>query len=131
MNILDWSSKKLDVPVASPLSAECEASLEAYSRIKWMRSLISDVLGVQEMSATIKTDSKSLLDAVHNSTSVKDKRALVGIATLRAVPEYDNTNIVWVPGKANLADHLTKTTTNADEFRQTLSTGVYTPSLAE
>ena len=123
MNVLDWTSHKLDVPVASPLAGECEAALEAYSRIKWMRSLIKDILGQEEMPAIIRTDSKSLCDSVASSSQVKDKRAMVGISTLRAVPEFDGTQLEWIPGKENLADHLTKTTSNAEQLRYVLHEG--------
>ena len=123
MNVLDWTSHKLDVPVASPLAGECEAALEAYSRIKWMRSLIKDILGIEDMSAIIRTDSKSLTDSVASSSQVKDKRAMVGISTLRAIPEFDGTRLEWIPGKLNLADHLTKTTTNAEQLRDVLQDG--------
>ena len=125
MNILDWSSKKLEIPVASPLAGEVEASLEAYGRITWMRSLFSDSTGGHQAKARIVTDSKSLLDSVTNCNMVKDKRSLVGISTLRAIPQHDNTEVVWVQGKDHLADHLTKIGTNADIFRQVLKSGIY------
>ena len=125
LNVLDWSSKKLEVPVGSPLAGEVEASLEAYGRIKWMRSLVSDSTGIQDISAEIITDSKSLLDALGNCNMVKDKRSLVGISTLRAIPEFDNTKISWIAGKLHLADHLTKIGTNADILREVLRTGIY------
>ena len=90
-----------------------------------MRSLITDSTGQDLIPAAIITDSKSLLDSVANCNMVKDKRSLVGISTLRAVPEHDNTQIVWVAGKDNLADHLTKTGTNVEVFRNVLETGMY------
>ena len=123
--MLDWCSKKLDVPVGSPLAGEVEAALEAYGRIKWMRSLMTDSTGQDLIPAAIITDSKSLLDSVANCNMVKDKRSLVGISALRAVPEHDDTQIVWVAGKDNLADHLTKTGTNVELFRNVLETGSY------
>ena len=84
-----------------------------------MRSLITDSTGQDLISAAIITDSKSLLDSVANCNMV------AGISTLRAVPGHDDTQIVWVAGKDNLADHLTKTGTNVEVFRDGLETGVY------
>ena len=75
------------------------------------------------MSAIIRTESKSLTDSVASSSQVKDKRAMVGISTLRAIPEFDGTRLQWIPGKLNLADHLTKTTTNAEQLRDVLQDG--------
>ena len=40
MNVVDWKSKKLDIPCASPLAAEGEAAIEAYGRLKFNRELI-------------------------------------------------------------------------------------------
>ena len=90
-----------------------------------MRSLFSDSTGGHQAKARIVTDSKSLLDSVTNCNMVKDKRSLVGISTLRAIPQHDNTEVVWVQGKDHLADHLTKIGTNADIFRQVLKSGKY------
>ena len=83
-----------------------------------MRSLITDSTGQDLISAAIITDSKSLLDSANCNM-------VAGISTLRAVPEHDDTQIVWVAGKDNLADHLTKTGTNVEVFKAGLETGVY------
>ena len=124
-NILDWTSHKLAVPVTSPLAGEAEAALESYSRIKWMRSLIAEVTGKLDTPATMMIDSKSLKDAVGNSNAVKDKRSLVSISTLRAIPDCDNIQVLWTPGKDNLGDHLTKTSTNSEILRETLATSKF------
>ena len=123
-NILDWSSQKMSIPITSPLAGECEAALEAYSRVKWIRSLIMDMSGITDMKATIMSDSKSLISSINNSAQVRDKRSMICVATLRAVYEHDGVAIVWTPGYDNLADHLTKTTTNARIVRQMLKSGI-------
>ena len=110
--VFEWSSAKLAMPVTSPLAAECEAALEGYTRL---RAIVGDLTGNQEISV----DSKSLWDSV----KVKDKRSMIGISTLRAIPDYDNVEFDWTPGVANLADHLTKNGTNGENLRQALNCG--------
>ena len=42
MNVVDWSSKKLDIPSASPLAAEAEAALKAFGKVKFTKSIDGD-----------------------------------------------------------------------------------------
>ena len=128
MNVLDWNAQKMQVPVTSPLSGECEAALEGYSRIKWIRSLYEEIVGKQAVRAVIRTDSKSLVSSINSAAQVKDKRAMVCVATLRAIYQHDDVEIIWTPGSTNIADHLTKTTTNGNILRKLLEGEAWKPS---
>ena len=121
--VLDWQSNKLPIPAASPLTGEATAALDAYCKIPWLRSLLSDMTGVEKVPAVLLTDSNSLKDAVQSSTTTKDKRALVSIATIRRVPEEENIKIAWVSSSNQLADCLTKPGVNPVRLRQILSEG--------
>ena len=112
MNIIDWSSKKLDIPSASPLAAEAEAALEAFGKVKFTKTLLMEMLGQSDFKAKIVTDSKSLKQAVESDNSVKDKRTAVAVCTLRKCREFENIDVAWVDGENQLADILTKPSVN-------------------
>jgi len=44
MNIVDWSSRKLDIPTASPLAAEAETALVAFGTAKFSEALIMKLI---------------------------------------------------------------------------------------
>ena len=122
-NIIDWQANKLPIPAASPLTGEAAAALDSYGKIVWLKDLAKDFLGKDGIPAVIVTDSKSLEQAVRTTTSLKDKRALVTISTLRRIPAMEGIEIIWCQAGDQLADILTKPGVKADKLRQILSTG--------
>ena len=112
MNVVDWSSKKLDIPSTSPLAAEAEAALEAFGKVKFTKALLMEMLGKDDIRAKIVTDSKSLKQSIESDNSVKDKRTAVAVCTLRRCREFENIDVVWVDGENQLADILTKPSVN-------------------
>ena len=96
MNVVDWSSKKLDIPSTSPLAAEAEAALEAFGKVKFTKALLMEMLGKDDIRAKIVTDSKSLKQSIESDNSVKDKRTAVAVCTLRRCREFENIDVVWV-----------------------------------
>ena len=121
--ILDWQALKQAIPSASPLAGEAEAALGAYGKVSWIRSLVKDVFGVEEIPATIVTDSRSLQDAVNASTTMKDKRALVAVCAMRRMHEVENISLQWCQGSIQVADVMTKPSVNAGRLRSMLQAG--------
>ena len=70
-------------------------------------------------------DSRSLCEAVKSTTTLKDKRAMVGICALRRAPdiEAENLKIMWCEGNKMIADPLTKGGTNTELLRSILKFG--------
>ena len=112
MNIVDWKTKKLDIPSASPLAAEAEAAIEAFGRLKFTRALFLEIVKQRNINSTIITDSVSLKQAVESDNSVKDRRTGVAVCTLRKCKEFENIDISWVESHNQLADVLTKPNVN-------------------
>ena len=107
--LIDWQSYKLAIPVSSPLAGEAVAALDGYNKIPWIRSLAED-LGFGKLPATMMVDSRSLCDAVKATTTLKDKRAMVGICALRRAPDIasEDLKIKWCDATSQVADPLTK-----------------------
>ena len=127
MNVLDWNAQKMQVPVTSPLSGECETALGGNFSSKYIISLYEENEGKQAVGV-IRTDSKSLVSSINSTAQVKDKRAMVCVATLRAIYQHDDVEIIWTPGSTNIAEHLTQTTTNGNILRKLLEGEAWKPS---
>ena len=127
-NVIDWQAKKMDIPAASPLTGEAMAALDTFGKIPWIRSMLSDMTGVERMAATLVTDSKSLEETVSSCTSIRDKRAMVAVCTARRMPLKENVKIQWCRSGSQLADVLTKPGVNSGVLREVLSKGKLTPS---
>ena len=123
MNVIEWKSKRLDIPCSSPLAAEGEAALDTYGRIKFTRELIKEMIRVKEFPAELITDSISLKHAVESDNAVKDKRTGVAVCTLRKCKEFENIGVSWVDGKNQLADVFTKPNVNTLPLIEVLQGG--------
>ena len=122
--LIDWQSYKLAIPVSSPLAGEAVAALDGYNKIPWIRSLAED-LGFGKLPATMMVDSRSLCEAVKATTTMKDKRAMVGICALRRAPDIaaEDLKIKWCDATSQVADPLTKAGANPDLLRAVLQFG--------
>ena len=122
--LVDWQSYKLPIPVSSPLAGEAVAALDAYNKIPWIRSMAED-LGFGPLPAVMMVDSRSLCEAVKSTTTLKDKRAMVGICALRRAPdiEAENLKIKWCEGNKMIADPLTKGGASTELLRSILKLG--------
>ena len=122
--LIDWQSYKLAIPVSSPLAGEAVAALDGYNKIPWIRSLAED-LGFGKLPATMMVDSRSLCEAVKATTTMKDKRAMVGICALRRAPDIaaEDLKIKWCDATSQVADPLTKGGVNPDLLRAVLQFG--------
>ena len=123
MNVIEWQSCKLQVPTASILTGEAEASLNAHGKIRYFRHIFSELFG-KVLPATIFTDSKSLHAAVNSDNLIKNRRIAVAVSTIRAVKEKEGINVQWVSGLKQLSNSLTKGTASPFLLQQVLTTGV-------
>ena len=69
------------------------------------------------------SDSKSLLDHLRSSKVVQDLRIRVDIARLRQMVELGEIIVIWIDGKRQLADPLTKRGVSASHLIQVLKKG--------
>ena len=123
-NPLDWSTQVLRPPAISSLAAEAAALNEAYGRSDVARDVIRDFYGLDKLEDTqleMVMDCRSLYQAIQSDGVIKDRRSAVAVATLRDIQPEANTVFTWVPGKLNLADHMTKSGTAAQHLTNILS----------
>ena len=109
--VLDWQSRRIRRVVNSTLAAECLAATEAAKSSLSIQFFMTKALGSERPSVpiTMLCDNKSLVDAVHSSTSVEDKRLQIDVSMLREmISTKDIEEFRWIPTNLQLANCLTK-----------------------
>ena len=131
-NPLDWNSSAIRPPAISSLAAEAAALNDAYGRTEQLRDIVASMCGLpdpKQVPADISIDCRSLYDAIDSDSVPKDRRSAVAIATLRDIKEKEeNLKFMWVPGRHNIADHMTKSGTNTQSLLNILSGREMLPS---
>ena len=123
VNLLDWAARKQDIPSLSSMSAEADAALHGHGKIKMVKFLLNEVLGLENIPSFLVVDNKSLKDAVHSTHTVQDKRTFVAVATLRKMEDLEGTKVLWTEAKNQLADVLTKSGANPHPLIDTMQSG--------
>ena len=89
------------------MSAETRAAVEALDAAYLMKKFNGKILE-ESLSVTLRTDNKSLFDAIGATNLFQDKRLRVDLAALREMNDNDELNIEWVDFKSQITDVLTK-----------------------
>ena len=80
--------------------------------------------------AEIKTDNLSLVEAVHSTAAVEEKRLRVEMASIRESIRKNEIKVEWVNKEEQLADVLTKQGADSTKLMAVLHTGkIQTQSL--
>ena len=128
-NLIDWAAKKQDIPSLSSLNAEADAALNGYGKIKMVKFMLNEILGLQNVPSQLIIDNKSLEQAVHSTHTVQDKRTFVAVATLRKMEDLEGTKVIWTCAENQMADVLTKAGVNAAKLIELMQSGILPPGL--
>ena len=123
-NPVDWATQIIRPPAISSLSAEAAALNEAYGRGDVIRDTLWDLYGLDRLEDSkleLIMDCRSLYQAIQSDGAIKDRHSAVAVATLRDIKLESNTIFSWIPGKENLADHMTKSGTAAQHLTSILA----------
>ena len=84
--------------------------------------MFGEVTGCSEIGIKCFVDNKSLVDAVHSSTLIEDRRLRIDMAVLRNMLDVQDINdIIWVNSSHQLANCLTKRGASAETLRRAVS----------
>ena len=110
--LLAWQSRRIRRVVNSTKAAECLAAVEATDASIALSYMLSSMLFSDNecrIPISILSDSKSLVDSVHSSTAVENKRLQIDISLLRdTVQQQQISEFRWVPTSLQVANALTK-----------------------
>ena len=119
-----WQSKRVKRCVDSTLAAECLAAVTAAQTAIVLRTTLADILckADGDIPISVMCDNKSLVDAIHTSTSVEGKRLQIDINILREMMDKGEiTEFRWISTKYQLANALTKSGASCDYLMSVLS----------
>ena len=117
---ITWRSHRLKRVVSSTLAAECLAAVEASETCSFIQNMIAELLDIKP-SIGLLTDSKSLVDTAHSTTTVESKRLQIEVSVLRDTIHRGELNeFRWIPTELNLANPLTKAGANTKELVRVL-----------
>ena len=114
---LAWQSRRIRRVVNSTLAAECLAAVEVAEACVYLATILKELLswkpahhkGDAEFPISIMCDNKSLVDAVHSTTSVENKRLRIDISVLRdMVSQSHIAEFRWISTHLQVANALTK-----------------------
>ena len=116
---IHWQTRKLKRVVKSTIAAETMALLEGAEASIYIAAILKQLGCAVRINCV--TDNKSLYDALKSSKQVEDKRLRIDISVmddLLAKKEVDR--VLWVSGRDQLADALTKKGVATDKLRGAL-----------
>lgn len=106
--LLSWSSHMSKRPAKSSASAEILAASEAVDDGRVIRKCLSRVFNMY-VSLVMVVDSKDSLSSLSTSRVPQEKSIAADVTLLRYYFETKQLDkLVWIPGKINIADALTK-----------------------
>lgn len=107
-HVLHWSSNKSRCPVKSIGAAEILAAGNAVDEAKMLAAAYTALLHVK-IDVVVCVDCKDLYDSLSTCHRSADKSIRADVAVIMYEFETHNINrMIWIPGKINPADPLTK-----------------------
>ena len=105
-----WQSRKIRRVVKSTLAAEGLAAVEAAEITSYLAILLKEILQISgTIDALVYCDNQNLVNSVHSSTNLEDKRLLIDVSILRdMLQQHELTDFLWISTDNQLANVLTK-----------------------
>ena len=123
---IHWQSRKIKRIVKSTLAAECLALQEACETAFYLKTVLTEILNRSKKDIHIDcfTDNKSLVDSLHSSKTLEEKRLILDEAVIKDMMQKEEINkIQWVDNEKQIADSLTKATASSEKLRDVLQRG--------
>lgn len=118
-----WKSNKIKRVVRSTLAAEALSLQEGLETAIYYRAVIKDIGIGDDIPITAFVDNKSVVDAIHSTKLVEDKRLRIDIAAILEMTLKNSVHVKWCPGKLQLANTMTKRGASGLELLKVLQCG--------
>ena len=118
---VSWRANKIRRVVKSSLAAEALALQEGVDEAVYIQKMLSE-MGLQ-VSIHAFVDNRNLVEALHSTKYVDDRRLRIDIGALKQSLEREVTAVHWCPGGHQLADSLTKRGADGMHLLRTFQSG--------
>ena len=121
-----WQANKIKRVVRSTIAAEALSLQDGLESSVYHRKILEDILGLEKKTIPIiaYVDNKSVVEAVHSTKLVDDKRLRIDIAAIiESLESGEIRDIKWCPGEKQLANCMTKIGASSYELLRVLQTG--------
>ena len=120
-----WQSRRIRRDVNSTLAAECIAAVEAAEACVHLQKLVHEMMyrgnTHNKIPISILCDNRSLVDAVHTSTAVQNKRLQIEVGILRDMVQLSELEeFRWISTNLQVANTLTKAGCSSENLHQIL-----------
>ena len=106
--LLSWHAGKVKRVVRSTIAAEALSLLDGIEDGIYMKQLLKELLGIDIPIEAI-VDNRSVVEAVHSTKLVEDKRLRIDVAAIQeCLSSGDVVSVRWCPGSEQLANCMTK-----------------------
>ena len=108
---LSWHANTIERVVRSTIAAETLSLQEGLENSFYYRKMPENIIGIPHKTIPINAyvDNKSVIEAVHSTKRVDDKRLRVDIAAINeSLTRIEVSEIKWCPGNIHFADCMTK-----------------------
>ena len=98
------------------------ALLDCAETAVYLNHMLCEISGCSKRNIVCRVDNKSLVDAIHSSNLIEDKRLRIDLAVIRdMLDKQELTEVVWVQSDQQLANCLTKRGSSNEELRSAVS----------
>ena len=113
-----WKSRKAKRVAKSTIEAEALSVVEAIEGGIYFNHLWDEIVGGKKLDVIVKTDSKTLMRAIKSTSGVSSKRLKIDISAIKETIETGEIKeVIWVSGKEQIADVLTKIGVSDENIR--------------
>ena len=115
---IQWKSNRAKRVARSATEAEALSLMEAADMVRYLNEVWTEISGRSGSPVIIKTDSKTLKDAIKSRVPVKPRTLRIDMAGIKEILDKGEMTVVWVGKKEQLADSLTKDDASKDKLRR-------------
>ena len=119
---VSWRANKIKRVVRSTLAAEAMALQEGLEEGIYIQSLIQELYHM-EVPIMAYVDNRSLVEAVHSTKQVNDRRLRIDIGAIKEILGREVKQILWTHGSSQLANCLTKRGASGGALLEVIQTG--------
>ena len=106
---LSWNGNKIKRVVRSTIAAEALSLQEGLEDAVYLKGMLTELTSASDIPIIAFVDNKSVVEAIHSTKLVEDKRLRIDIGAMKQSLENGEVSAIkWCPGNQQLANCMTK-----------------------